>query len=431
MRLGDTIIAPITATGGAVAVIRLSGPASLEVAKLVFNGLPDAPESHRSYYGTFLHGDDGLCTIFGDGRSYTGELSAELSIHGSSASVRSLMAHCLRGNCRPAQPGEFTWRAFANGRLDLSQAEAVRDTVEADSVGQLNAANRLRDGALRDRIAKLIQLLTKVLGAIEASVDFSEEVGEFDRQTGESEIGSVLAEIDRLLETAESGRILRRGFRIAIAGRPNAGKSSLLNALLRSNRAIVTAEEGTTRDYIEERVEIGGLPCVLIDTAGFREASNEAESAGIRTSREMISDSDMVLYLFDAVVGMTPKDFEEVAQITNPVLVATKADLARSGQGVPVSSVTGAGLADLEAEISRKLHLKDVGGIYIQDRHGEPLMRATNGCILAIQALKSDLPYDLAVTGLREAVAALGEITGETASADMIERIFADFCIGK
>ncbi|MEQ1932973.1 MAG: tRNA uridine-5-carboxymethylaminomethyl(34) synthesis GTPase MnmE [Fimbriimonadaceae bacterium] len=431
MRLGDTIIAPITGLGGAVAVIRLSGPMAFEIAANVFSGLPDSPVSHRAYYGKYKHQDDGICTLFDEGRSYTGEKCAELSLHGSVASVRQLMAACLQHDCRTAEPGEFTWRAFANGRLDLSQAEAVRDTVEAETESALRAANRMRQGGLRSHIQLLSMELTKTLGAIEASVDFSEEIGEFDRGSGIFVIESVLMRIDLLLATATSGRILRHGFRVALVGRPNAGKSSLLNALLKSNRSIVTAEAGTTRDYIEERVDLGGLPCVLIDTAGLRDSASEAEAIGVVNSRAIIAEADLVLYLFDSVQGLQPEDQEELAALRDAVLVATKSDLSGCKEGLAISSVTGEGLKALEQTVIDRCQMLDVDGIYIQDRHEIPIQLAKTSCLLARDILATDLPYDLAVTGLRDAISSLGEVTGETASADMIERIFADFCIGK
>ncbi|MEQ1821274.1 MAG: tRNA uridine-5-carboxymethylaminomethyl(34) synthesis GTPase MnmE [Fimbriimonadaceae bacterium] len=431
MRLGETIVAPITALGGPVAIVRLSGPDSVKIAQSVFHALPAEPQSHRAYYGQFQHGDDGYCIVFEEGRSYTGESSVELFVHGSTASVRALLEGCLLAGGRRAKPGEFTWRAFANGRIDLSQAEAVRDTIESQSDLELRIANLLREGTLRARIADLLAILNRTLGGIEASVDFGEEIGEFDRESGCVSLGEVVTESSRLLETASSGRILRRGFRVALAGLPNAGKSSLLNALLKSNRAIVTQEPGTTRDYLEERAEIQGVPCVLVDTAGLRDATNVAEAEGVIRSREILASADLVLYLYDGSLGLQPEDEVELARLGDPVLVSTKADLSPQAGRLAVSSITGAGLAELQDLIVKRCQFVDCDGIFIKDRHIHPLERAKTSVELAITALQCDLPSDLAVTALREAIHSFGEITGESASEDMIERMFADFCIGK
>lgn len=431
MRLEDTIVAPITGLNkAAVAIVRLSGPDSWRIARVLLTPSPLFPESHRAYYGRVLEHEDGLITFFAEGRSYTGQESAEISIHGSPASVRLVMEETIRQGARGAEPGEFTWRAFAHGRLDLSQAESVRETVEAETGAQLALAGMGRSGDLRRQIDAIRDAVMKALANVEAFVDFSEELGEPDIPAWISLLSEALANTERLLATADSGRILRRGLRIAILGRPNAGKSSLLNALLQTDRAIVSETPGTTRDYIEEKADLGGVPCVLIDTAGLRETGDEIEGVGVKRSRKLADQADLVWYVYDADSGWSPEDDAELKAVgEKATIIGAKADLHKGDRGIPVSSITREGLDILIRTIQTLAPAPEAA--YIQERHVEPLTRTHEALVLAIQGLEHDLPHDLISSALREASQALGEITGETAAADMVERIFADFCIGK
>jgi tRNA modification GTPase len=428
MLLDDTIVAPITGlTKAAVAVVRLSGPEAWSIAAQLFQPFPEIPESHRVTYGRVAE-DDGLLTLFADGRSYTGDQTAEISIHGSPASLGALVYAAIRQGARLAEPGEFTYRAFANGRFDLTQAEAVRDTVEAETKGQLIIANSTRSGALRVNIGGVRDSLITVLAHLEALVDFSEELGEPDLAQWGDVLQSAGRIVDGFLATAESGRIMRRGLRIAILGRPNAGKSSLLNALLQADRAIVSEIPGTTRDYIEEKADLGGIPCVLLDTAGLRTTEDVVEGLGVERSRRLATDADLVWYVYDAKAGWQSEDDAELARFDDPIILGAKSDLAEPEKGLAVSSVTRQGLDELIASVRDRVGAHD---LYVQERHVEPLNRAKEAIRLAAECIEHDQPFDLISTALREAIHALGEITGETASEDMIERIFADFCIGK
>jgi tRNA modification GTPase len=428
----DTIVAPITGNQrAAVAWIRICGPEAFRVARAVFPGLPEEPESHRAIYGRYATGDDGLALPFAEGRSYTGDQTAELSLHGSPASVRALLGACQAAGARFALPGEFTQRAFLNGRLDLSQAEAVRDTVDAETDLQLAAANQLREGELRREITAMSDRVRKLLAAVEASVDFAEEIGELDRPSTLLEVEQLQLRTGELLRRAKRGLILRDGLRIALVGRPNAGKSSLMNALLGANRAIVTDIPGTTRDFIEEKVDLGGIPCVLVDTAGLRATLDPIEAEGISRTREMESRADRTWYLYDAVQGWTPEDEAEIARLGPKTdRIATKIDLL-STPVEGVSSVTCEGIGALVAKLKAAVDWDDHAAPPIPPRHEPILERVMTALNLAAEGLRNDYPDDLLSSAFREILAALGEITGETLAEDMVARMFADFCIGK
>jgi tRNA modification GTPase len=428
----DTIVAPITGTQpAAVAIVRLSGAESWEIAKRIFPHWPDVVESHRATYGWLRSGDDGLVLPFEEGRSYTGERSVEFSIHGAPASVRSLVDRCITEGARLAAPGEFTQRAFLNGRMDLIQAEAVRDTVEAQTEAQLRQANLHRDQALSRKLNAMRLRLEKMLTAVEASVDFSEEIGDFDRTAAASAITSELLTVEQMLATAPAGRILREGFRIALVGPPNAGKSSLLNALLGAERAIVTNIPGTTRDYVEERVEIGGVLCVLYDTAGLRSTEEIIETLGIERTLDIAGNVDEIWYIVDSTVGVTEEDRTVIRSFTRPVLVlSNKSDLASSAEGLSVSATTREGFEQLFNHVSQKVSGAAVTPL-INRRHEHSLLLVKEALLNTLSTLHTDMPDDLLSVGLRDAVHHLGELTGEAAAPDLIQRIFHDFCIGK
>lgn len=353
-------------------------------------------------------------------------------MHGSPASVRALVELAIENRARFAEPGEFTQRAFLNGRIDLTQAEAVRDTIEAQTGAQLRAANAMREGALKADVHSLRDDLLRELATVEASVDFSEEIGELDREAMIKRLDGLQESVEALVAAVSRSRILRRGLRVAIVGRPNSGKSTLMNALLGMDRSIVSAEPGTTRDYVEEMIDLDGMPVVLIDTAGLREGVGEAESEGIRRTRELADSAGLVLFLYDASGGWSQEDQEMLELVSRPNhVLANKVDLTsdQPGFGLPISAKSGEGLE----EVCRLIRL--FGGVLpdisIAPRNVDPLSRAAAAVLDAMGTLGSNRPVDLASVQLREAISALGEVTGETADADMIARIFRDFCIGK
>lgn len=433
----DTVCAPITSNGGAVGIVRISGPEAWGIAAEAFSNFPLEPESHRAYYGTFENGDDGLLLLFAEGKSYTGEESAEFQMHGSSASMTTLVEELIKLGARLARPGEFTERAFLNGRLDLSQAEAVNDTVRAATRKQLASANASRIGALTEAIQPIETAIISQLAGIEASVDFSEEIGDIDPEKAIVALQECREKLAELITRGHQGRLVREGIRIAIIGPPNAGKSSLLNAFLGMQRAIVTPIAGTTRDYVEESCEIAGLQCILIDTAGLRDSDDLVESMGIQRSRAQAASADLIWYIVDSTVGLTELDREEIDQFEAPVwLVQNKVDLLESDPdelGNPlvfhVSASNGVGLEALGQSVAALA--TGVSGAIPNRRHTSHLESAHDSVTFAIEGFEMEHPSDLVVTHMRVALFELGLITGSTASQDLLDRIFADFCIGK
>ncbi len=423
----DTIVAPITGVGASpVAVIRLSGPHAWEIAKGLATNV-DSGKPRYAQYLRFTTGDDGYLILFENGRSYTGELSAELSIHGSRASVSALLEACKKLGARLAEPGEFTQRAFMNGRIDLTEAEGVRDTIDAETEAQLRMANIIRDGKLHQHLNHLSDNLVGILAAIEASVDFSEEVGEVDTLDLSTRLSAAIRSLEDLLATAKTGRILREGLRVAIVGPPNAGKSSLLNRLLGSERSIVTDIAGTTRDYVEERVDFDGYPVVLIDTAGIRETDDLVETLGVQKSIALAANADLVWLITE-----TNKESElfELKDSVPIIRITNKIDLGTDhSDTIGISCLTGEGFDILIK--TAKDQFDNPLGMAIQMRHEPEIQEAIQELGIAKEVLIYNRPPDLAAVGLRSAIQSLGRITGQTADADMIARIFRDFCIGK
>lgn len=431
LELQDTIVACITGPGrSAVAAIRLSGSDAWTIASRLFTPWPSFPVPRHAYYGRFKNNDDGLLILFESLRSYTREATAELFIHGSPASVRSLIEETIAHGARLAEPGEFTRRAFLHGRLDLTQAEAVRDTIEAETEAQLRNAFRNLDGALTKAFHSIREGAVAILAEIEAHVDFSEDLPPLDRIQMAGKVVDQRLRVDSLLGTANQGEILRSGFRVAILGRPNAGKSTLLNTLLGRSRAIVSETPGTTRDFLEERIDVAGLPVVLIDTAGLRASNDPIEAEGIDRSRAESQHALLRLYLFES---WTPEDDAEWQALPSPKLkVRTKVDLATStasGEDLAVSCMTGEGIEELNQALLRVADLTDTATIL--PRH-QPILRAVRDHLNeAEQSLRGTRPLDLASVSLQAAVHELGKLIGETATADILDEVFGTFCLGK
>jgi tRNA modification GTPase len=480
----DTITAVATPPGeGGLALIRVSGPEARDVAARVFRSRsgadPTAFPGYSVHYGLFVDpatgeiADDGLLTTFRAPHSYTGEDTVELACHGGRATTARVLRLTLEAGARLAEPGEFTQRAFLNGRLDLAQAEAVADMVRARTEAARRVARQQLDGALSRTVIALKDELIGILAAIEVTIDFSEEVGELEYAPLGRRLASVREGLERLLATAERGRILREGLRVAIVGRPNVGKSSLLNALLRTDRAIVTPIAGTTRDLLEESANVRGVPLVLIDTAGMRETADLVERIGVERAEAAASAGDVALLVVDASAGVTPEDRalgQRLVDIeAHGILVAiNKQDLVTTARAeaiveetrhafaalahavLLVSAQTGAGLERLESALVESALSTETGAVTADGpstafsmaeasetvlvasaRHRQALENARSSVCEAERTVCARLPGDFIAIDVRGALDALGQITGETVTEDIIHRIFHDFCVGK
>ena len=454
----DTIAAIATPQGeGAVGIVRLSGPDSIAIVQGIFfsaHGKDISLSSQRVFYGEIKDdGDDELdevlVHIMRGPHSYTREDVVEINCHGGAGPLHAVLELVLRHGARLAEPGEFTRRAFLNGRIDLVQAEAVIDRIRAQTRAALRAASSASEGALSKALAELSDALANGLARVEAAVDFPEEdLPELVDPVLRTELEHTLERMDGLLATADAGRLIREGAQVAIAGRPNVGKSSLFNALLRDARAIVTNVPGTTRDVLEEVITVEGIPVRLSDTAGLRDTEDTVERIGVDIARKALRTSDVVLLVLDAAASWTAEDetlAEDLRALDVPVLVVLNKIDAVQGDScappwaadfsaiVPVSAKTGEHLKTLESALARILLHGDVlapGQAHLTRLHQTDSLRrartALNRMLNHYDASPEFLSLDL-----REALDAIGEITGETTSEDVLTRIFSSFCIGK
>ena len=434
--LQDTIAAIATAPGSAgVGIVRVSGPDALAVADGLFRGRrrPSRTPGGRFLFGALLAADgevldEGLCLVFRAPRSYTGEDVAEFQSHGSPAVLSRVLARALELGARPARPGEFTLRAYLAGRLDLSQAEAVLGLVEAQTDAARRQASLGLSGALGARVARIGANVTRTLAALQAMLDYPEEgVPEEDRETP---LAAAEGELAELVASARAGQVATRGARLALIGRPNAGKSSLLNALLGYERSIVTPIPGTTRDYLEAGLELAGVPVTLVDTAGLRETGDVVEAAGVRQALNLAGAADLVLALEDGSLPREPLP-GELPEAQRLIRVRTKADLPPAWtdtEALAVSAVTGAGLPELREAVRAAL-LGDAarGEAWLTtERQADAARRALSH----VQAART-LPDDLAGWELEEALRALSDLTGRDVQEDVVDAVFRNFCVGK
>jgi tRNA modification GTPase len=455
----DTIIALATPPGiGAIGVIRLSGPMAIEWVDTVFRGKKLRKQaSHTLHFGTIQDEkgqllDEVLVSLFIAPRSYTGENVVEISCHGSNYILQEIIRLLIRQGARLAQPGEFTLRAFLNGRMDLSQAEAVADLIASNSAAAQQVAIKQLRGGISNEIKKLRQELIDFASLIELELDFGEEDVEFANRTQLRElVQKLLRLIHKLSDSFQLGNAIKEGVSTVIAGRPNAGKSTLLNALLNEERAIVSEIAGTTRDTIEEALNIRGIQFRIIDTAGIREASDTIEAIGVQKTLEKVRQSSVLLYLFD-VIKTQPAELEaDLAQLlhedTQVLVVANKMDLnpyteykhyanAYFGpeQWIPISAVNQMNIEYLKERLYETVVGKDLSqdaAIVSNARHYEALLRAQGSLEAVIQGLDNAVTTDFVAMDIRHALAYLGEITGEISTEDLLDNIFSRFCIGK
>lgn len=450
----DTIVAIATPAGaGGIGIVRLSGPRAAAIAdRLVEPGQAErvAASPPRTLVRTVLRvggdlTDDALIASMPGPHSYTGEDVVEVHTHGSPVLLHAVVQTAVAAGARLARPGEFTQRAFLNGRMDLTQAEAVADLIAARTAAAARCAGRQLRGGLREAVERHRDTVLRLLAELEAGLDFSEE--ELDLPTSADYYTYVVdlqAALDGLLDTAPSGRLLHDGATVAIVGKPNAGKSSLFNALLKHERAIVTAEPGTTRDTVDGEIDLDGVPLRLIDTAGARAAQSEAEALGIDRSRAAAADADVILWVVD---GAEPWDEEDgsvgAADRARTILVLNKSDLPRVAEGRPlnvvatveVSAKTGAGLDALHGALRAGLRLNGAltteSPVIVRARHVQALGEACDALRAAAAALQSGVTLDCVSIDLRQAMDALGTIVGSRTTEDLLNHIFGEFCIGK
>jgi tRNA modification GTPase len=430
---------------GAVSLVRISGPEAIRVADEATGGLASSLLPRTVRYcrvretdGKIL--DDGLLTVFRAPHSYTGEDCVEFTGHGGILVTREVLGRFLAGGAIPAGPGEFTQRAFLNGKLDLTQAEGVMDLISAQTRLSLRAARSQLEGTLGKRTTEARDQLLETLAHLEAWIDFPEE--DIDPQTGtqlRGRVVAVLEVVDSLLATADQGRVLREGVRTVIFGEPNVGKSSLLNRLLGFERAIVSDIAGTTRDTIEEIINLHGIPLRLVDTAGVREASDRIEAEGIQRTVRQIEAADLLLEIADA---SQPRPIEAVlpATLAKHLQVLNKTDLGEHPswhgvEAVRLSCTLGEGFDGLSAAIRDSLHFSETDwgehAVAINARHQASLQLARTSLLAALELLNDASDPELAAIDLREALDALGEIPGKVDTEDLLGVIFSSFCIGK
>ena len=489
MSLSDTIAAiatAITPQQGSVGIVRLSGDRAIAIAQQIFYaGGKQVWESHRILYGYVKHPstkaivDESLLLLMKAPRSFTREDIVEFHCHGGIMAVQQVLNLCLEQGARLAEAGEFSLRAFLNGRIDLTQAESINDLVGAKSAQAAQAAIASLRGKLAQSLKYLRSKCLNVLTEIEARIDFEDDLPPLDVKWVKAEILAVSQESQQILATADRGELLRTGLKVAIVGRPNVGKSSLLNAWSRSDRAIVTDLPGTTRDVVDSQLVVGGIPIQVLDTAGIRETEDVVEKIGVERSRQAAQSADLVLMVIDASVGWIEKDAEIYATVCDRpvILVMNKIDLALTpspspmgrgeqesltqssmgrgdqeqiltppllrewglgGEGIPIIKTAASqqqGIEDLETAILQCIHQDEIAAanleVAINQRQKACLLRVVQSLANVQIAIADQLPLDFWTIDLRDAISAIGEITGEEVTESVLDQIFSRFCIGK
>lgn len=463
MYVDDTIVAISTVLGeSAIGVLRVSGSEAISIVDKVFRGqktLSDTPTYHARYGYIYENDTDSqidevICLVMRAPHSFTTEDTVEISCHGGVVSVRRILRTILDAGARLADPGEFTKRAFLNGRIDLAQAEAIIQIINAQTETGMEIAVQQLKGQLSKKINQLRQKLIRVLAHLEAALDFPEdEIQGFSTDEISKSLQKAISEIENLVKTSQSGKIFRQGIKTIIVGKPNVGKSSLLNTLLSEQRAIVTEIPGTTRDLIEEMIDLDGIPLRLIDTAGIRETEDKIENIGVERSKEFLSTADLVLLVLDISQDLTSEDWQiiQLAKNKKVIIVLNKLDLpAKIDENamvselkklIPVHSIVRTsvlfdeGLDELKNSIKELIFAGQIiptdQTILINLRHQRALSDAQQSLRRAEESFHRQMPYDIVSIDLRAGLEFIGQITGETLADDMIDQIFAEFCLGK
>ena len=452
VNIDDTIVAIATPPGrGGIGIIRIAGPQAVEIAAPMLK-LKHGLEPGRAVFGELVDPDESridevVVTYFAKPHSYTTDDIVEIAAHGSPVVLRHIVELGLAAGARLAEPGEFTMRAFLNGRIDLTQAEAVRDLIDSQTLYQAKVAAQQLEGALSKRLQPIKKALVELIATLEAGIDFAEDdVSVMADAAILERISVVQLPLKQLAASFAYGKIVREGLTLAIVGRPNVGKSSLFNRLVERERAIVTATPGTTRDLVSETVAIEGIPIQLVDTAGIREALDEAESIGIRKSMEALADADLIVIVLDASQPAGEQDEELLrhAHGRPTIIVENKCDLAITGRNPPacgqsarirVSALTGEGIAELRAEILRHISgesgAQAEAGFLTSARHQRLVEDSIGALNAASNAVQGKIPHEMLLLDLYNALRPLDAITGATTSDDILNLIFSTFCIGK
>ncbi|MDY4079678.1 MAG: tRNA uridine-5-carboxymethylaminomethyl(34) synthesis GTPase MnmE [Clostridium sp.] len=459
MKEFDTICGIATPLGeGGISIIRVSGSDSLKIINKIFKGKNACDildmKSYTMRYGHIcdinskFEIDEVIISYMKAPRSFTAEDVVEVNCHGGVVSTGRVLEEIIKAGARIAEPGEFTKRAFLNGRIDLSQAEAVMDIIRAKTDLSMKSAVMQSSGALSKEIGKLREYMLNTLALIEYSVDFTEDDEEPDEtipiRVGE-QLTVAIKDMNKLLEGANEGRIIRDGLKLAIIGKPNVGKSSLLNCLLKEKRAIVTDIPGTTRDIIEEFISLDGIPVKITDTAGIRETEDEVEKIGVERSREKIDEADLIVLMLDSSRPLESEDREIIDKVKDKkyVVLMNKNDLEKkiSDEDIKdlknviyISAKTGFGIDELKEKVKELFFNGEVDSesmIISNNRHKQALYRALENCQEALDRVKSNEYLDLISIYVTSALKALGEITGSELEEDLINKIFSEFCVGK
>lgn len=443
----DTIAAIATAPGvGAISIVRLSGPLAFDIGEKIFSKPFRHAKSHTAHYGNILDSkgetiDNVLLLIMKNPHSYTGEDSIEISCHGGSLVTRNVLQRVLEAGARMAEPGEFSLRAFVNGKMDLAQAEAVQTLIGAKNDLALHLAKQQLQGALSEKIGSFQQRLTYIAAIIEAWVDFPEDDLEFAKfEELILQLEGIAHEMHLLKETFHNGKSLFEGFSLCLIGSPNVGKSSLMNAFLGKDRAIVTEIPGTTRDVLEEDLHLGQLHFKIIDTAGIRNTEEIVEKEGIRRSKLMMQEADVILLLLDASRELQNGDRELLSHIPKEktIVLWNKTDIAtphRDVPGIAISALHKKGLNEVQAAVERLIWKEGPPAkdeiLITKMRHYSALTNAISACESVIQGLKKQISAEFVASDLRTCLQELGSITGANVTEDILTAIFSQFCLGK